>query len=331
MFQRREVGGLAGALLVHAAAFPLLSIVAWRAPLDRPWADRVASAETAIETSIEIESPPLESLPATPLPASEPERTIAGATHGPVQAPAQPPAPSEPAAAAAPVPDDAFDPGAAAWLGAAPPPMRRNPAPGSGVHVIPGARPSSEHPPADPGRQDAKRIEHVIHEALVTHDHDLGLDAAGALVGLAEDSVRASDGSPVDGKAYLDVNIGPDGTVASVLVVSATTPAAAWQPVASRLRETARSRSVLWRKTGKPLRIRLEVSSRWVLPSGSHPGQVLSSPYTKTNETWQTGTGDWLPAFAASAVTGGARFDLSDMGARPLRDVHARILKEQSP
>jgi hypothetical protein len=327
MFRRREVGGLAGALLVHAAAFPLLSIVPRRAPSGSPSADRAPDAEMAIE--IDVANPqPLELLPSPPLP-SEPQQAVAEGAHPPIRAPGpmHPDVPAEPAAA--PAPDDAFDPGGAAWLGGAAPPMRRDPAAGSGVHAVPGDRPPSEQPPADPGRKDAVRIEHVIHEALVAHDHNLGLDAAGALVGLAEDSVRSTEGAPLDGKAYLDVNVNPDGTVANVLVVYATTPAATWQAVASRLRETARSRSVLWRKTGKPLRVRIEVSSRWVLPSGSHPGKVLSSPYTKTNETWQTGTGDWLPAFAASAVAGGARFDVSDVGARPLRDVHARILKEQ--
>ena len=259
MFRRREVGGLAGALLVHAAAFPLLALVPRRAPVASPWPDR-ARDETPIEASIEIDvanPPPPESLPSPP-PLSEPQRPVAEAMRGPVRAlgPVHPDAPAEPAGAA-PAPDDAFDPGAAAWLGAAPPPMRRDPPRGSGVHVIASDRPPTEHPPADDGRQDAVRIEHVIHEALVAHDHDLGLDAAGALVALAEDSVRSTEGAPLDGKAYLDVNVNPDGTVASVLVVYATTPAATWQAVASRLRETARSRSVLWRKTGKPLRVRL--------------------------------------------------------------------------
>jgi hypothetical protein len=54
----------------------------------------------------------------------------------------------------------------------------------------------------------------------------------------------------------------------------------------------------------------------------------------KLSETWDTpGATGFVPAvpLAPAAVAAGTHFDVSDLGSRALRDVHARILKEDSP
>jgi hypothetical protein len=188
-----------------------------------------------------------------------------------------------------------------------------------------GLPPAAEAP--DPGREAASRLDRSVRDALVRHDHSLGLDAAGALVALAEDCTRRSD-APFDGKATFEVTINAAGTIAGVRVLSAIQPSDTWQSVASKLSEVARSRSALIRPTGRPLRVRLEVSSRWVLPSGARPGRPLK-PQATLYETWQT-EGEAVIPLQPSAVAAGVRGDLSDIGARPVRDVHARILSEET-
>jgi hypothetical protein len=335
MVQRREALGFVGAVLAHAAGLPLLAIV----PIRRP------SGETPSDgaTSIEIETAPADPVPVapplpSPAPVSEPPfgAPLAAATK--IRTPTGVATRATDETVTDREPDDRIDPGAAAWLGGAPPPMRTSPL-GAGRGVGVQAAPSGPHPVEqgglDPGR-DSARLENGVRDALVARDHDLGLDAAGALVALAEDCVRHGD-TPLEGKAYFDVMIGADGTVASVVPIASTGPASdarLWEGLAASLRESGRSRAVLWRRTGKPLRVRLEVSSRWVTPSGARPGRPLTPMHGKLSETWDTpGATGFAPAvpLAPAAVAAGTHFDVSDLGSRALRDVHARILKEDSP
>jgi hypothetical protein len=211
-------------------------------------------------------------------------------------------------------------------MGNAPPPMRVGVSSTSNAGVASAAGADERRP--DPGR-DAARIEGVIRDALVTRDHGLGLDAAGALVAMAEDCVRGGD-TPLDGKAYFEVTVRADGTVADARLVAASDPPDAWRAAAAKLVAAGAARSVLTRKNGKPLRVRLEVSSRWVLPSGSRQGKPFTTPRTKGYETWTSDTGEHAVALAPSIVAASTGFDVSDIGAKPLRDVHARILKEEA-
>jgi hypothetical protein len=327
MLQRREAVGFVGAILAHAAAFPLLGAL----PV------RLAAGEIRNEqpTSIEIVSesaPPPEPLP-SPAPSREPSpSTVVGRVVGALKVSTSTTTTAGTPAdgATEPEADDRLDPGAVVWLGGAPPPMR--PHLGGAGSRASSVRAATQDG-VDPGREASARIERSVHDALAARDHALGLDAAGALVGLAEDCVRHGD-APLDGKGYLDVAINPDGTVASVQVVAGTEPIAGWQAVASSLGEKGRSRSVLWRRTGKPLRVRLEVSSRWVLPSGSRPGRPLTRPDVKLDETFEPpGTAGFVAAvpLAPAAAAVQTHFDVADIGARPQRDVHARILREDSP
>jgi hypothetical protein len=321
MLQQRETVGFVGAVLAHAAALPLLSIV----PLRLPSVD--LGSERAVSFEIE-ESNPLAPLP-PPAPEREPSRNAPVAGVFKAREATKTASTTSGDTVPGPEVDNRLDPGAVAWLGGAPPPMRANTRSAGDGWAQGGVHPAT---PAgvDPGRAESTRLERSVHDALAERDHALGLDAAGALVGMAEDCVRSGD-TPIDGRAYFDVTINPDGTVAGVQVVAGTAPAGAWLSLASSLREAGRSRSVLWRHTGKPLRVRLEVSSRWVLPSGSPASRPFSPPHVKSNETWDTPGADGLVPLAPAAATAGTHFDVSDIGARTLRDVHARIVKEHSP
>jgi hypothetical protein len=62
--------------------------------------------------------------------------------------------------------------------------------------------------------------------------------------------------------------------------------------------------------------ITLDVTSRWAMPSGSKPRQPFSRP-----KVGASGTG----------VTYSMAFDVTDIGARPTRSVHARVLGERFP
>jgi hypothetical protein len=327
MIERRELLGLAGALAVHAVAFPLLAAV-------HPAGQLVQRQEFSV-TQIDLETTP-DPPPAPAAPEAESTPFEGAGAHaraspqvatriGPgapaaVMAQETPPTPPAEAPGA-----DTFDPGSVAWMGNAPPPMRGRAANTAGERV---AASGTDDRGPDPGR-DAARIEGVIRNALVSRDHALGLDAAGALVAMAEDCVRGGD-TPLDGRAYFEVTVRADGTVADARLVAASGPPDAWRAAAAKLVAAGAARSVLTRKNGKPLRVRLEVSSRWVLPSGSRQGKPFTTPGVKGYESWTSDTGEHAVELAPTIAGASTGFDVSDIGAKPLRDVHARILQEEA-
>jgi hypothetical protein len=101
-------------------------------------------------------------------------------------------------------------------------------------------------------------------------------------------------------------------------VVDAASERLSWDRLASQMATAFRSRRVALRTKGRGMVVTMEVSSRWALPSGQPAGRAVTDPYVKAGEAGGT------------SVVAGGHFDLSDIGARPHRDVHARILHEEA-
>jgi hypothetical protein len=178
-----------------------------------------------------------------------------------------------------------------------------------------GHDPRAEAPPDEAPRNVAPGIDESMRDALDARDHDLGLDVGGPIVRVAEELTRPSD-APMNGRAVFEVTIDADGNVGDVRLVDAVRDdRASWEGLGAQIGATLRARRIAWRlKPGHATAIRFEVSSRYALPSGQAPGRVVSKPFAGVQD---------------EGATAGGHFDLSDIGKRPARDVHARILTEK--
>jgi hypothetical protein len=127
----------------------------------------------------------------------------------------------------------------------------------------------------------------------------------------------------MNGQAIFEVAVNAGGDTGDVRVIDASQSLATWERVASQMTTAIRARRVAFPRLKGRTMVRFEVSSRWVLPSGSTPGNVVSRPSVELHPLEVSGCfGMRTP------VRTGANFDLSDIGARPLRVVHAHILSE---
>ncbi len=159
-------------------------------------------------------------------------------------------------------------------------------------------------PEPAPEHNEAPGVELSMRDAQLEHDHAAGLDGSGAVIGAAEEVARAND-APLNSKAMFELTVDPHGDVTSVHLMAATAAEGAWERIGASLVSSLRARRPVLRH-GTAMVVTLEITSRWQLPSGDNPGSPVGSD------------------------RGGLSFDVTDIGARPLRVVHARIVKEKA-
>ncbi len=313
MRTRRGAVGLALSLVLHAASFGFLG---------RRHAPReVDGAETARPFEVEIESAPVEAEEPAPDEARADEPRTAtlpkvSVGRAPAAVPAahaddegagtpesaSPPAPSASAFSVRLGSGAAFTnemlglAGRNRFLGAVP-------GPGGVPEVV-----------DEPPHNMAPGVDESMREALDAHDHDLGLDVGGPIVAVVEELTRPSD-TPMNGRAVFDVVIDAEGEVRDVRVSDASEARASWETLGAQLGAALRTRRIVLRRKGHGWVARIEVTSRWVLPSGQAAGRVVSGPFVKTSP---------------EGTVSGVHFDVSDIGSRPARTVHARVLGERA-
>jgi hypothetical protein len=143
-------------------------------------------------------------------------------------------------------------------------------------------------------------------EAMRTalHDHDvaLGLGGGGPVVKALEEAMSVST-APNTSHAVFVAVADASGTVTQVNVESASSDPASFQAVAADLLSRLRSQKVRVPDGSHGLSVRVDVASSVGPPSGGGAGLDMASS--------------------------GAHFDVSDVGARPRRIIHAHILAEQ--
>jgi hypothetical protein len=311
---RREAAGLVGALVLHVAVFALMSRLA-------PPSREASATDHAIDLDVEDVPAPetpssLAALAAVPSAASEEARPTPAVTRGmarmaerasPIDS-SEPPTLSPPEAGSA----FTFNPTV---------PGLTNRALGLDGHnaFLSGFsdRPDGAAPSQAAEANVAPGVDRSMRDAMQALDHSLGFDVGGPLVGIAEELTRPSD-APTDGSAVFEVTLDEAGAVTGVRLIDAGAGRPAWEHLATQMVAAFRSRRVALRTKGRGMIVTMEVSSRWALPSGQAAGRAVSDPYVKPGE----GDGTYVAA--------GGHFDLSDIGSRPHRDVHARILHEQA-
>jgi hypothetical protein len=151
---------------------------------------------------------------------------------------------------------------------------------------------------AEGNRQAGEAMRTALHD----HDVSLGLGGGGPVVKALEEAVSVST-APNASHAIIVAIADASGTVTQVNVESASADPASFQAVAADVLARLRSQKVRVPEGSHGISVRLDVASSVGPPSGGGAGLDMASS--------------------------GAHFDLSDVGSRPRRIVHARILAEQ--
>jgi hypothetical protein len=310
---RREVAAVAGALVLHVAAF------AWFGRLG-PSHETGDGAQAPIDLDLEsvpkdVENAPREetSIPAAS-PAASDEPHPATAARAMVRAPDR----ASPSESAEPTTQSPAESGSAFVFNPTAPGFTNRSLGLDGHNMFLGGaeRPDGAAPAEAPEANVAPGVDRSMHDALQARDHALGLDVGGPLLAIAEELTRPSD-TPMDGRAVIEITLDEGGAVTSVRVIDSASERSSWDRLAADMAIALRSRRIALRTKGRGLVVTMEVSSRWTLPGGSPAGHAVSGMYAR-------------PGDDGAAVGAGGHFDVSDIGARPHRDVHARILHEQS-
>jgi hypothetical protein len=211
-------------------------------------------------------------------------------------------------------------------------------------------------PPSEavPERNEAPGIEQSVRDALQDRDRDLGLGAAGPIVGVAEAVARAST-TPWNSRATFEVVTDATGAVTTVRLIRASEAWGDWERVASDLRTALRRLALHVPPGAAGVEATLEVTSRLQLPSGHDPDTevtVFGVPVKKAPPTSKQpmrvdilkpdlkivdvapspdlGAPIKLPEkqLVIGVTILGLVFDPTDLTPRPLRVVHARITRE---
>jgi hypothetical protein len=345
---RREAAGLACALLAHA--------------LLCTWFFRHSPADVAFSRELSHESTPTEVI--VDAPNSEPG---AAATPDSVTATAHAPSSAVRAASAgvarsnSAAPEQA--PGRTADVPSATPQADlsglSNEALGLATrNVFLGRLPDAPSPSPSSGESSpddvAPGVQQSVRDALRDRDHEIGLDVGGPVVAIAEQVTRPSS-APLNSRAVFEVVADGRGDVTSVRLVDASEGWREWEKVASALAGAMRGRP-LRTPQGTGMAITLEVTSRWQLPSGHDPDTQVSvfnvpvkrapaeakhamhvdilkidPKIVETPPQPGTSTSIQLPAYQLQLGTiFGTDIDPTDIAPRPMRVVHARILKEKT-
>jgi len=294
------------AVLVHVGLFMLCVRLSSRAPQSH----RVDVPETLFEVEVAHDAPPPEEPPEPPrtATASEPRTEPTEARATPVRR--QSASPSAAPEASSVVAVEPGGPAAGAWvLHVTADPAARGGVPGEalgrlaldGTNHFMGTRET----PADEARAAREQANAAAGAAMrdALHDHDtaIGLGGGGPVVTALESVVRESL-APVESHGILIAIADESGTVLRVDVESSS-DAAAFRTIADDVLKRLRTQKVRMPAGSHGLAMRIDVASKMAMPSGGGIGLDPKSA--------------------------GGHFDISDVGARPRRVIHARVLAEQ--
>lgn len=293
---------LAVAAVLHVGLFVLAG---------RAWTPRFAAALAPTPLSFVTVETVSDVLPPPPspreLPESEPSSSLVA--REPITSRRSPTTTAaEPAASAIALPPST--PEGSAWtLPLAQHGATRDTAPGEplralgldGTNHFLGARET----PEAAARAEADRANQAAGEAIrgAIHDRDveLGLGGGGPVVTALEAAVRQST-APDESQAVLVATADASGAIMSVDVVSASDDPA-YRAIADDVLARLRGQKLRVPAGARGLAMRINVASRLAMPSG---GGIGLDPRSA-----------------------GMHFDMSDVGARPHRVIHARVLGEQ--
>jgi hypothetical protein len=161
---------------------------------------------------------------------------------------------------------------------------------------------ADEDPERAARREGNRQAGEAMRAALHEHDIALGLGGGGPVVTALEAAALAST-APLDSRAIVIAVADASGSVTHVDIESASADPASFHAIAEDALARLRGQAVRVPAGAQGLSMRIEVVSRIAAPSGGGVGLDPKSA--------------------------GAHFDLSDIGSRQRRVIHAHVIAEQ--
>jgi hypothetical protein len=202
--------------------------------------------------------------------------------------------------------------------------------------------------PRAPTNAEAKQnAESVLREPARARERELGLGPDGpVLAALSEASSLGT--TDVKGRAVFVAVADATGMVIGIDVLECDGGRAGWTSAAKAAHAALAGKKLRMPSTAKGARMRIEIVSEWKMPSGHDPGtdvSVLGVPVAKGEgkkstsvellnplpklETVELGPGVKVTVPIVQVTVIAVNGDPADIGARPRRVVHARLLDSQ--
>ncbi len=166
---------------------------------------------------------------------------------------------------------------------------------------------------------------HTIMDPIRAHEALNGDLTSGPVVAELEHTTRSLAGSPFEGRAIFAVHVDELGLVLSVGVDETSGDRREWEAVAAHVLNALAQKRLVMPHGAKGMAMRIEVTSKVVLPSGSRAPLHVGSP--AVDAVSKMAKGDFEKAGDTPAIIGGS-FDLSDIGAHPMRVAAAHVVSE---
>jgi hypothetical protein len=269
--------------------------------------------------------------------------------HEPVRAPATDfPSPSAPAGPAEAAPD--APPVIVSMIAPAPRPAIGLALGAPNRFVDPGAReqpsgPSATEPLPARTQAEAKRaVETALREPARKRERELGLGPEGPVLQALGDATSASS-APVKGRAVFRAVADGTGMIVGIEVMECDGGRAGWADAAELARRALQGKKLRMPSTATLAEMRIEIVSEWKMPSGHDPGtdvSVLGLPVAKGEGKKSTKIDilDPIPKIEMVELAPDVKIpvpqinlrivavqgDPADIGAKPRRVVHTRLL-----
>jgi len=168
-----------------------------------------------------------------------------------------------------------------------------------------------------PPQTEAQRLSEITRQSIVgpIRAHELQNGGVGGPVVVSLEQTARHGLTPNFGHAIFSINVDALGVVVSVGVEDASSDRREWEEIATQSLAALAQKRVHLPPGSKGAQIRVELTSRVQMPSGS-TRPVTVQPFGAADPSSNT-----LPVVSGS-------FDVSDIGAHPLRVVGARELSE---
>ncbi|AKV03001.1 hypothetical protein AKJ09_09664 [Labilithrix luteola] len=186
-----------------------------------------------------------------------------------------------------------------------------------------------------------RRVQLSLHQAAEAHDRDIGLGPEGPVLAALGDAASATT-APIDGRAVFFARADHTGLVTSVDVLECNGARDGWMQAATYALRVLASKKLRMPSYAQCAEMKIEVTSGWKMPNGHDPGTKVSAfgaPLSKRNDRGTTVdimdpkiqkvhvNRDLVIPVPSSQITAVAtNGDASNIGAKPRRIVHTRLL-----
>ena len=173
-----------------------------------------------------------------------------------------------------------------------------------------------------------EKLQHAINDPIHERERLNGSLTSGPFAQELERATRADSGSPFEGRALFAISVDEVGLVVNVQVAESSGDRHAWEDVGKRVLNAMAQKRVRVPPGAKGVAMKIEISSKVTLPSGARHPITVGSPVVDAARNMANGQFDKGEGMNGGLPIVAGSFDLSDIGAHPMRVVGARVLSE---